>query len=232
MSLFADFGRALAQIGDPRFRSVLLRALLVVIVALAAVFWLTMIALGLVLPETVTLPLIGQVGFVDDLVSWAAIGLMLVLSTVLMIPATAAAAGFFLDDVADAVEARHYPRLGPANPPGLGRQVRDSLRFFGLVVAVNAGALLVYLVAAPLAPFVFVLTNGFLLGREYFQLVAQRRLAPDAVLRLRRRNAGRIWLAGVAMAAPLTVPLLNLFVPIIGVAVFTHQFHRMEAERA
>ena len=29
------------------------------------------------------------------------------------------------------------------------------------------------------------------------------------------------------MAVPLTVPLINLVVPILGVAVFTHQFHRL-----
>ena len=30
------------------------------------------------------------------------------------------------------------------------------------------------------------------------------------------------------MAVPLTIPLINLLVPILGVAVFTHQFHRLE----
>jgi hypothetical protein len=29
------------------------------------------------------------------------------------------------------------------------------------------------------------------------------------------------------MAVPLSVPVLNLVVPVIGVAVFTHQFHRL-----
>ncbi len=29
------------------------------------------------------------------------------------------------------------------------------------------------------------------------------------------------------MVVPMSVPLLNLLVPIVGVAVFTHQFHRM-----
>ena len=29
------------------------------------------------------------------------------------------------------------------------------------------------------------------------------------------------------MAVPLSVPVVNLVVPILGVAVFTHQFHRM-----
>ncbi|MCB1374114.1 MAG: EI24 domain-containing protein, partial [Rhodobacteraceae bacterium] len=84
-----------------------------------------------------------------------------------------------------------------------------------------------YLLLPPLAPFVFWLVNGFLLGREYFQLVAMRRLGPEGAARLRRANAGRIWLAGTAMAVPLSVPVLNLLVPILGVAVFTHQLHRM-----
>jgi uncharacterized protein involved in cysteine biosynthesis len=227
VTLLVDFLKALAQIGDRRFRRVLFRALLVVIASLAAVFGAVMLGLGWLLPDVVTLPWVGEVSFVDSLVSWAALGLMIALSVVLMVPATAAAAGFFLDDVAAAVEARHHPALPPARSPGLGEQVQDAARFLALVVAANLGALVVYLLAPPLAPFVFWLVNGFLLGREYFQLVALRRLAPAQADGLRRRHAGRVWLAGVAMAVPLSLPFVNLLVPILGVAVFTHQFHRL-----
>ena len=83
----------------------------------------------------------------------------------------------------------------------------------------------------PLAPFVFWLVNGFLLGREYFQLVAVRRMPVAEAAALRRRHAGRLWLAGVLMAVPLSVPVLNLVVPIVEVAVFTHQFHRLAPGR-
>jgi uncharacterized protein involved in cysteine biosynthesis len=31
------------------------------------------------------------------------------------------------------------------------------------------------------------------------------------------------------MAAPLSVPLVNLVIPVLGVATFTHLFHRMAA---
>ena len=123
MSLLADLGRALGQLGDPRFLRVLLWALALTIVALAAIFWAVMAGLGWLLPDSVTLPWIGQVGFLDDVASWAAVGLMLVLSVVLMVPVAAAVVGFFLDDIAAAVEARHYPGLGPASEPGLAAQV-------------------------------------------------------------------------------------------------------------
>jgi uncharacterized protein involved in cysteine biosynthesis len=74
---------------------------------------------------------------------------------------------------------------------------------------------------------IFWLVNGYLLGREYFQLVAARRLGRKGATVLRRRHRGRIWMIGTAMAVPLSLPLVNLVVPIIGVAVFTHQFHRL-----
>jgi uncharacterized protein involved in cysteine biosynthesis len=227
VSLLADFLRALAQIGDPRFRVVLWKSLGLTLLALVLVFWATMLALGWLLPDTVTLPWIGKVGFVDDLASWAAVGLMLVLSVVLMVPAAAAVVGFFLDDVAAAVEARAYPALPPARPLPFGRQVADALRFAGLVVLVNLAALVVYLALPPLAPLAFWAVNGFLLGREYFQLVALRRVDRRAAESLWRRHFWRIWIAGTAIAVPLSIPVLSLVVPMLGVAVFVHQFQRL-----
>ena len=227
MSLISDTFRALAQMSDPRFLRVLLWALALTIGALALVFWAVVGGLGWLLPDTVTLPWIGEVGFIDNLLSWAAIGLMLALSVVLMVPTAAAVVGFFLDNVADAVEARHYPGLPPVKEQPVTLQVVESLRFLALVLTVNIFALVIYLTVAPLAPFIFWIVNGFLLGREYFQLVAIRRLPSEEVKALRSRNAARIWLAGIAMAIPMSVPILNLIVPVLGVAVFTHQFHRI-----
>lgn len=232
MSLPADIARAIAQLGDPRFLGVLLRGLALTVLALAAVAWAALLGLGWLLPDSVTLPWVGQVGFLDDIASWAAIGLLLALSVVLMVPVAAIVVGFFLEGIAAAVEARHYPRLPPPTPLPLMVQIRDAAGFMAVVIVANLGALIVYLLVAPLAPFVFWLVNGYLLGREYFTLVAMRRLGPDEAARLRRRHIGRIWIAGTAMAVPLSVPVLNLLVPILGVAVFTHQFHRLAPRAA
>jgi uncharacterized protein involved in cysteine biosynthesis len=37
----------------------------------------------------------------------------------------------------------------------------------------------------------------------------------------------RVWLAGALMAAPLSIPLLGLVIPVLGVATFTHMHHRL-----
>ena len=76
-------------------------------------------------------------------------------------------------------------------------------------------------------PVLFWSLNGYLLGREYFTLVAQRRIGRGEAKALWRANRARIWGAGILMAAPLSIPLINLLIPVFGVATFTHLFHRL-----
>jgi CysZ protein len=223
--------KALGQLSDPRFRSVLFKGLGLTVALLAVVYWLFMTLLGWLLPDVMTLPWIGEVRWIDEVISWASVPLMLILSIFLMVPVASAFISLFLDEVADAVEAKHYPELPDVPPVSLADSIRDGLAAFGVIIAANAVALLAYLLFAPAAPFIFIALNGFLLGREYFQLVAMRRLGRAGAKVARRRHAGVIWAAGALMAAPLTVPIVNLFVPILGAATFTHLFQKLEGNR-
>jgi uncharacterized protein involved in cysteine biosynthesis len=222
--------RALGQMTDRRFLRVLLVGLALTVALLFAVTLALLWALGWLLPETVTLPGGITLRWVDDVASLAFVLLMLALSTVLMVPVASAFTGLFLEEVAAAVEARHYPDLPP--PPRLpwADVLGDSAGFLALIVAVNLVALVAYLFVGPFAPLLFWAVNGYLLGREYFQLVAMRRLGRRGARAARARHAGRIWLAGTAMAAPLSLPVVNLVVPILGAATFTHLFLRLEPQ--
>ncbi|RVV99160.1 hypothetical protein EKE94_00225 [Mesobaculum littorinae] len=225
--ILSDFWKALAQTGDPVFRRVLAKGIGLTVLLLVAVYALVLWLLNTVLPDTVTLPLIGQIAWVDDLLSGASILLMLVMSVFLMVPVASAFTSIFLDDVADAVEARHYPALAPAPRLSLLQGLSDSLRFLAVIFAANLVALAIYLAVAPLAPFIFLAMNGWLLGQEYFQLLAMRRLGRAGARAMRRRHAPEIWIAGTLMALPLSVPILNLAVPVLGAATFTHLYHRL-----
>lgn len=223
--IFDAVSRAIAQLPDPRFRGVLLRGIGITLATLIAAVFVVFHAVGWMVGDTVTLPWFGTVGWIDDAASWLSVPVMLLFSVFLMTPVASAIISVFLDEVAQAVEDRHYPALPPASPVSLSDGLMDSLGFFGTMILANLLALILYLFFIPLAPFIFWALNGFLLGREYFTLAAIRRVGRAEARRLRRRHMLTIWVTGIVMAVPLTVPIVNLLVPVLGAAAFTHVFH-------
>ena len=226
--MIGDFTKALGQIGDPRFRKVLFLGIGLTLALLCAVYAIVFWLVGWLVPDSLSLPLIGEITWVDDLTSWASLVLMMVLSVFLMVPVASAFTSIFLDDVADAVEEVHYPELPAAPRLTFAQGLRDGLGFLGVLIGANLLALVAYVIMPPAAPVIFYLLNGFLLGREYFQLIAIRRLGREGAKLARRRHAAAIWVSGTLMAVPLTVPIVNLLVPVLGAATFTHLYHRLE----
>lgn len=224
--------RAISQMGDPRFRSVLLKGVGLAVALLAAFYAAFVTLVGWVTPDVVNIPFIGEVRWIDDLLSWGSILLMFVLSIFLMVPVASAMTGIFLEDVAAAVEDRYYPDQPPPGRIPFAEAMRDTLSFLGLLIVANLCALVLYLMLAPLAPFIFWGLNGFLLGREYFTIAAMRRVGRQGAQTMRKRHFVTIWVAGALMAVPLTIPVVNLLVPILGAAVFTHLYHALSASQA
>ena len=225
--MIADAARAVAQLGDPRFRGVLARGVGLSVALLAAATALLVWGARWLVGPAVTLPWLGEVRWLDEAAGVAVVPLALVASVFLMVPVASAFTGVFLDRIAQAVEDRHYPALPPPRPQGWGEVTRETAGFLALVVAVNAVALVGYLVLAPLALPLFWIVNGFLLGREYAHMVAARRGTVAEARAFRRRHRLRIWATGILMAVPLSVPILNLLVPVVGAATFTHLYHRL-----
>ena len=225
--MWGDFTRALGQMGERRFRRVVGYGIALALALLLGVYAGFLGLIELFVPEQIEIPFVGPIGGLDTLLGIGSLLFMLGLSVFLMVPVAALFSGLFLEQVAGAVEAWHYPHLPPA--PGLSayESLKDSLNFLAVLMVVNLLALLIYPFAGPLMPVVFWAVNGFLLGREYFTLVAARRLGRAEAKALRRRHSGQIWLAGALMAAPLSVPLVNLVIPVLGVATFAHMVERL-----
>ena len=109
---------------------------------------------------------------------------------------------------------------------GIRETIIDLLSFLSLFIVINLLALVFY----PFLPFVFWIVNGVLLGREYFHMVAIRHVGRKEAKALRRNHGLKISIAGTLLAMPLTLPLVNLVIPIFGAAMFTHLFHRLAAK--
>lgn len=141
-------------------------------------------------------------------------------------------ASFFQEAVADAVEAKYYPQLPKADGAPLAASVWAAVRFFVIMIVVNLIALPFYLLLLWLAGsglVLMLLVNGLLAGREYYEVVALRRLTPKEMDASRRRNRPAYFLTGVGIAALALVPFVNLLVPVFGIAVMVHVFHDRRA---
>ncbi len=229
MIILNSFFMALGQIGDPRFRKVLLLGVGLTFALLVAAYAGFLWFLNTLVGEQVTLPILGEVTWLNDLLSVSSFLLMMVLSVFLMVPVASAITSMFLDEVAQAVEDKHYPALPAVPHVPIWDSLRDTLSFLGVLIVANLLALILYAMFTPLAPFIFWAMNGFLLGREYFTLAAMRRLGREGARKLRAQHMPTIWIAGTLMAIPLSIPLINLLIPIIGAATFTHIYHGVAA---
>jgi uncharacterized protein involved in cysteine biosynthesis len=223
LTILAAFTKAVLQLPEAEFRRVLLRgiglALALLIGASISVFWM----IQLLASGSDMFP------WLASLASWGGALLMVVLMGFLMIPVASAITSFYLDDVAHAVEAKHYPTLTPAPSLPFREILRDTVGFLGIIIGLNLVALIFYPFMGPLAVPAYFALNGYLLGREYFQMAAMRRIGRAAAVQLRRKHSGLIWLAGCLMALPLSLPLVNLIIPILGAATFTHLFHKLDS---
>jgi CysZ protein len=208
---------AFADLSEPGIRRVLGKSLLLALGVLALtaflawllVVWLTDL----------------QIGWLDSIIEFAAGLGVIVLAWLLFPVAVSSTVGIFLDEVSEAVEARHYPALPPAHGQPLMAEIKSALAFAGVALALNLLLLPLYLLLfffPPLYALIFYGVNGYLLGREYFEQVALRRLDPAAARALRRAHQGRVLLAGVVIAFLLTVPLVNLIAPVVATAFMLH----------
>jgi CysZ protein len=149
----------------------------------------------------------------------------------LLAPVTSLVASLFLDEIAERVENE----IDPASPPGRAAPVAVAalfgVRFALLSIAVNLFALILLFVPG-VNLVAFIGANGYLLGREYFELAAMR-FRSSAEARAMRQHFGlTVFLAGLIIAAFVAIPLLNLFTPLFATALMVRLHKRLSAGKA
>ena len=174
--ILSDFLKSVAQFDDPKFRRVLWRGMGLTIALLIAACLLVNFGINQLLSSAWAANLIGDQSWLGALINIGGVLFTIALSIWLMVPVTSAIIALFLDEVAQAVEARHYPHLPKQTATKLQDQILVGIRFLGILLLANVGALILSMIVPLLAPFVFWATNGYLMGREYFQMAAMRRM--------------------------------------------------------
>lgn len=225
--------KALTQMFSPPFRKILLKAagialLLIVVAAIGLhriLIWFTdsgeawlQTSLG---PNAVT-PL-----WVLSWILSIAAALGIIAGSIFLMPAiTGLLAGFFADEVAEEVEREHYPNDPPGHPLPVAIAAFQGVKTALLAIGI-------YLVALPSLLFagiglvIFFLATAFLLSREYFELAAMRFHPPAEARQLRKANQSTVFIAGLFVAAFVSIPIVNLATPLFGTAFMMHMYKRL-----
>jgi uncharacterized protein involved in cysteine biosynthesis len=96
-----------------------------------------------------------------------------------------------------------------------------------VTIVLNLLALPLYVFMPGLNFFVFLGLNGYLFGRQYFEVVALRRLDMAATRAVRHRFGVRIFAGGVVIAGLFAMPFVNLLAPVIATAFMVHLCARL-----
>ncbi len=224
--------RTWQQLLHPKFRSVFLTA---VLAALATLIALTFI-LSNYWPETIVFgwDWVDEAGdYISSLGFWAVVSV----GSYLLFPGIATMVmSVISDQIATAVEKEYYPhRIGTRKVP-ITDIVISAGKLTLIMIVINLLALLPYLIlfvmtASTGAFALFIAINGFLLGREYFEMVALRHMDRPEMNRMRREFGSKIFIGGAIVAAMFAVPLLNILAPIVGASMMTHIFHHLTATK-
>ena len=218
--MFSPLLRAMAQLDDPVFLGVVLRSLALSLLAFLAI-------------------LAGVVWGVQDLVAmpgwphwlaWLAgvaggVGTAF-LSIYLFVPAALVVATLYMDRIADAVDRRFYPELPHPQGAPLAVQAWDGAVLGLQVLALQLLALVLLVLLPGVGLVLGWIITGWAIGRGLFGGVAMRRMDRREALALYDSRRLTVLAQGAALAAASVVPVVNLFVPVLGTAAMVHVLNR------
>jgi uncharacterized protein involved in cysteine biosynthesis len=227
-----DLSKAIAQLRDPKLLKILLMSLAMAVLVMGLLIFGVIYVIG---GWDVNTGGLFGISFLDIALQWlvdtAGVALAVVIALMLFPAAAIGLQSLFLDSVAEAVEKKHYPRLPPARKQRMTEIVGTALKLMAIVLGLNILLLFVWvlllIIATPLAPIPYYLVNGYLLGREYFELLALRRMDPLQAAVLRKQKLGGNMMDGIILTLLFTIPIVNLVGPMVAAAYMTHRFHRV-----
>jgi CysZ protein len=209
--LFLPIGRAFGQLNDPAFTGVLLRSIAWSVACFAGLH------VGAIWIIHRALELHGWLAWAADILGSVAASL---LALWLFLPVAVAIGTMYFDRIALSVERRFYPWLPPPDGASILEQAWDGIVVALKVLGLNIIALMLALTGIGLL--LGWMIAAYAIGRGLFVAVAMRRMPRRMAESLYRANRGIVLTQGAILALTAYIPVLNLLIPIIGVAAMVH----------
>ena len=169
------------------------------------------------------LDLHGWLGWAADVFGSVAASL---LALWLFLPVAVLIGTLYFDRIAAAVERRYYPTLPPPLGAPLMSQLWDAISIAIRILLLNVLALVAALILPGIGLALAWFVGGYAIGRGFWSAVALRRMPRPAAEALYRRARPAVLAQGCVLALAGYVPLLNLLIPVLGVAAMVHVLDR------
>ena len=215
--MFSALTKGIRQLNDPTIRHVVWLSIGIAI--------LTFLVLLVSIETALRFTSVFQTGWMETMSDILGRLAGVILAWILFPAAISAVISLFLERVVSAVEARHYPALPPVEEPPFMGSLLAAGKFLIILIALNL-ALLVLIFTGPLYLIFYYLVNGYLIGREFFELVTIRRMEAAAARAVRKRFHISLLMFGAIFAFLMTVPIVNLLTPVIATATMVHLFQK------
>jgi uncharacterized protein involved in cysteine biosynthesis len=215
-------GKSLSQLLDPYLWRVIVLSFIVSLLILSGLTGLAWYGLG-----SFTL-----FGGVQEILVDILGGGIAVFMAYLLFPAVAGIiTSLFLERVVSLTEETHYPDKPAPREQSYGEIIWETVKLTLIIVFCNLVAMPLYLLLwfFGFGIILYYLLNGYLLGREFFEMVAIRRLEPEAVKAMRHTHRRKVFLSGIIIAFGFTIPIVNFFMPIIAATFMVHVFEGLQS---
>ena len=141
-----------------------------------------------------------------------------------MLPAfTILIGGMFQETIISRVERKYYPDVVRNETPKFWPDFLHDVRFTLKSLLLNILIFPLYFFA--IGFIVSILLNTYLLGREFFETAAGHHLGKSQANAILKQNKITVYGGGLFITLMNLVPILNVFVPIIGMVWMVHVYH-------
>jgi CysZ protein len=220
--MFASARKAFGMIFEPAFLGVVFRSFLLTLLLFGLAFAAVQYGIQLLPPS----PWHWLHGAIDIIASLLVIVALLFFGA----PVAALFASLFLNGVAKRIEKKYYPDDTTASAAPFLTYLFVGLRLAAEVIVVTVALLPADVMLPGVGSFATLLADGWLLGREFFELVALRHLSRAEADSMRKRHATGILGAGIVIALLSMIPVVNFFAPLFGAAFMVHVFHHYQRQ--
>lgn len=136
----------------------------------------------------------------------------------------------FINAICARIEKNEYPQEPQGEDMAFLPELWMDVKFALYALFLNILVLPLYLIPG-INLLLYYVMNGLLLGKQYFLMVARRHHDRPALKLLMRNQSKTLFIYGLLIVGFSTIPMLNLFAPLLSAALMVHVFHSIRSEQ-